>query len=807
MGVCHNPPKLDEHFSEDHLVSAFSGTGQGSRRMSRRASGIFLSTKRKARVSGPKSLVTSNHKETLKKCHGILHDLAQCKTRGKNWNLWINEIINHLEEIKLKTIAQEASDQAKELLLAALTKGSEEDKEIGLHFRRLTNMVRGESWRDLSNGCPQSASLPLNKGLLLTSVKKCNESSEKKGVPDKSLMERKNSDKNPFEEIVYLLGDQKKTSQAAKSLNFGQFRTSTYIEQFPSLMNIRSWNFDIFGFSRETNSKPLSTLFLYISVHMNIESVIPGINLQKLSCFIQEVESNYGGNPYHNFMHGADVLHSSFNIMQASFCQEHLDLVHRFTLLFAAAVHDFSHPGVSNDFLVNTGSEIATTYNDTSVLENWHTSQAFSILKKPEFNFLEKVDAPIKSIIRTNTIEAVLMTDMKRHGEHVKELQHIIENRNCANEMVDPRKLISYALHVSDLSHPTKRFDIHMEWSTRLSNEFLAQGDRELELGMEPAALFDRRKVNIVKGQIGFIEFIILPLWINWTSLIGADDEWINQVNLNKERWRRRGGVESQEKESRSSTPSDVEVKEEDKRRAKPFKPNRTQVSLREINNKRIWNMRGVDYLPHVYPESTLRQIQTRSEFGQQVRCVPIKKVHNTKFSEQREPATELSCQTSFSAKHEDKTFSSECGNETKNSTCAFDDSSFTSMSRLLKPCSATPSNQLGLEIKHSASKLSPRHRDDYEEELPTLPDIEGKLSSKLLSNSNSPYTIGGNSDSYIQESRDYSIDPSITNLKSNRDSTLSAPSSVSYEFSKLGLLSATTESTKKLDWAKIDKF
>merc|ERR1719474_1658361 len=213
---------------------------------------------------------------------------------------------------------------------------------------------------------------------------------------------------------------------------------------------------------------------------------------------------------------------------------------------------------------------------------------------------------------------------MKRHGEHVKELQQFSENRKGPSEMIEPRKLISYALHVSDLSHPTKRFDIHMEWSRRLANEFLAQGDRELELGMEPGALFDRRKVNMEKGQIGFIEFIILPLWINWTTLIGADDEWINQINRNKEKWRRRAGVESQEKESRSSTPEEIDVKEEDK----------------------------------------------GSEFVLPVRRVPMDSVHSKKFREQRETMAELSCQKAFSAKHEDKRLSNEQENEEKNTYC-----------------------------------------------------------------------------------------------------------------------------------------
>lgn len=770
MGLCHNTPKLEDNFSENDTVAAFDEARQGTKRSrhTRRSSGIFLSTKRKSRVRHQKSLVTNMHKGTLKKCHGILHDLAQCKTRGMSWNHWINEIINHLEGIKLKTIAQEATDQARELLWAALTKGSEEDKEIGLHFRRLTNMVRGDTWLgDITTCCHhKSVSLPLNTNLLLTpKLKECRGSCKKTGVPGNRLAEETNIDKNPFKEIGNLSGDQNKTGPASNSFNFGQFQPSKYVEQFPGLKNVLSWNFDLFGFSIETSSKPLSTMFLYICVQMNFESTIPGINIHKLSSFIQEVESNYGDNPYHNFIHGADVLHSSFNFLQTSFFQENLDPVNRFTLLFASAVHDYSHPGVSNDFLVNTGSKIATIYNDTSVLENWHTSQAFSLLKKPEYNFFENVEAPIKAIIRTDTIQAVLMTDMKRHGEHVKELQQIIEKRKSPSELIDPKKLISYALHVSDLSHATKRFDIHMEWTRRLTNEFLAQGDKELALGMEPGALFDRRKGNMEKGQIGFIEFIILPLWINWTTVIGADDEWINQINVNKEEWRRRAGVESQEKVSRSSTPSVVEAKDDE----------------------------GSEFVLQM----------------PRLPRIPRDNVHKTKFSEMGEPAIKFSCQKVNPAKHQDEASSNEHANE--NSTFGtIEDPSYSSMSRLLKPCSSEPADlHPRLEMKRSTVKLTPRGISIDEEDIPFMPNIEAKLSSKLLCVSNSAYTVDGNCECYINESREFVMDPSVTNLKSNPGSSVTTPtaSSATYEFSKVELFSVTTESSKKLDWAQIDKF
>ncbi len=47
-------------------------------------------------------------------------------------------------------------------------------------------------------------------------------------------------------------------------------------------------------------------------------------------------------------------------------------------LLLGALIHDFKHPGKSNAFLTKTGHTLALTYNDVSILENYHLSEVSS---------------------------------------------------------------------------------------------------------------------------------------------------------------------------------------------------------------------------------------------------------------------------------------------------------------------------------------------------------------------------------------------------------------------------------------------
>lgn len=43
-------------------------------------------------------------------------------------------------------------------------------------------------------------------------------------------------------------------------------------------------------------------------------------------------------------------------------------------VIFAAAIHDLQHLGVTNDFLVKAGDDIALLYNDRAVLESHSAS-------------------------------------------------------------------------------------------------------------------------------------------------------------------------------------------------------------------------------------------------------------------------------------------------------------------------------------------------------------------------------------------------------------------------------------------------
>lgn len=172
------------------------------------------------------------------------------------------------------------------------------------------------------------------------------------------------------------------------------------------------------------------------------------------------------------------------------------------------------------------------------------------------FDFLNRIlDRCEKSVymdIRRVAIETILHTDMVHHFPMVSEIKLLYEENTeiikaCHNEYWNTeenalaqaqsgaggsrwelpweavefwrqpersstlRKLI---LHSADVSNAFKPFPICRAWAVLVLEEFFAQGDKEKALGMTVQMLNDRNKVKRCQSQIGFLEFVVFPLYL-----------------------------------------------------------------------------------------------------------------------------------------------------------------------------------------------------------------------------------------------------------------------------------------------------
>ncbi|XP_074602242.1 phosphodiesterase 1c isoform X4 [Brevipalpus obovatus] len=271
-----------------------------------------------------------------------------------------------------------------------------------------------------------------------------------------------------------------------------------------------NWSFDCFNLNTISNNQALKYLSYEVLNRYGLvhKFKIPSDVLE--NC-LNQIEQGYTKfkNPYHNNMHAADVTQTvHFMLTQMGLVNWLTDL-EVFATLLAAIIHDFQHTGTTNNFHVMSGSETALLYNDRAVLENFHVSAAFKVLREPESNILVNVPKEEYRELRTLVIDMVLATDMSSHFQQIKTMKSLLTNVNEFS--VDKSKALSMVLHCCDISHPAKDWNIHRRWTELLLEEFFRQGDKEKELGLPYSPLCDRNTTLVAESQIGFIDFIVAP--------------------------------------------------------------------------------------------------------------------------------------------------------------------------------------------------------------------------------------------------------------------------------------------------------
>merc|ERR1719223_680535 len=192
------------------------------------------------------------------------------------------------------------------------------------------------------------------------------------------------------------------------------------------------------------------------------------------------------------------------------------------------------HPGRNNSYEVNSHSDLAVIYNDSSVLENMHAARGCRLLSmKPGENdlnadILAGMQPTQKDSFRATFTKAILWTDMSQHFAKLAQLKSKISTHGTDNPSkfyvnVDGRSISSvllFLLHVADISNPAKPAPIFVEWCDRCLNEFFAQGDAEKKAGMPVSPMCDRKETVKSDSQLGFIKFIVRPSFVLMSDLM-----------------------------------------------------------------------------------------------------------------------------------------------------------------------------------------------------------------------------------------------------------------------------------------------
>ena len=362
------------------------------------------------------------------------------------------------------------------------------------------------------------------------------------------------------------------------SENENKYNIRSLVEKyFEDAKMIVDKDFNIFDFQDKVgyqNVLPIMGFIIMKTLGLVDKKII---SVKKLDSFLFTVSNNYKQTTlYHNALHGSDVTQSIccyfLNSNIEEICETNvLDLL---GMMVSAMGHDLGHPGLNNNFHINDNSDLAITYNDVSVLENYHSSFLFKILRKEENNIIEKFSTHNYKTLRKRMISQILATDMANHGEVISSIRSkintwkesgqsrfILLSGNEKTKFDEQQSLLNYIIHMADLGHNCKKFNISLQWVKLLSMEFWDQGDKEKEKGLPVSFLCDRNKVDIPSSQIGFIKGFIASSFDCLVSIFPKLKYTMDNAQDNIDEWKKL----KEAKRLRGWTPQKEKEKEKEK--------------------------------------------------------------------------------------------------------------------------------------------------------------------------------------------------------------------------------------------------
>lgn len=277
-------------------------------------------------------------------------------------------------------------------------------------------------------------------------------------------------------------------------------RSDTMANAFTPRSDIDMWTFDAFSLKPNEFGHTVCQMFASYGIESS----------PTLYKFVSTVEDKYLANPFHNFYHGIQTMHSTHIMLrfEAEAAFKQFELI---ALLVAALCHDVGHPGNNNDFEVKSSTSLAIMHNDDAVLERHHCRLTFEILRKQGCNIFENIPSEEYRSIRKLIISGILATDMTKHFMLCKRIE-TISREELFSETIGLAEIIA---HAADLSAQALPYLQAKAWEGRILEEFISQVEKEKEEGLPVAPfmenLTDRK--TAANLQVNFITFVLFPLW------------------------------------------------------------------------------------------------------------------------------------------------------------------------------------------------------------------------------------------------------------------------------------------------------
>ena len=104
----------------------------------------------------------------------------------------------------------------------------------------------------------------------------------------------------------------------------------------------------------------------------------------------------------------------------------------------------------------------------------------------------------------------------------------------------EKRFVLEIALHLADVSSPSKKCSVALEWTKRVTQEFFVQGDMERAANLPISPGCDRNNnacLNMAKQSIAFIDYIVHPMFKLYYVLDPEIKVFLDGIKRNRDYW------------------------------------------------------------------------------------------------------------------------------------------------------------------------------------------------------------------------------------------------------------------------------
>jgi putative methionine-R-sulfoxide reductase with GAF domain len=292
-------------------------------------------------------------------------------------------------------------------------------------------------------------------------------------------------------------------------------------------------------FSIEWNGIGLFKVAFFVFNHFNLLETFE-IHNDLFFTFLYKLRAVYNEPPYHNWIHAIDVLQFFCYQIRTCHFDQVLTRLELLSICVAGISHDAGHEGFNNAYNINAETPLGILFKDQSVMETFHITVAIRIMAQQECNIFHAISGPDLKRVWTWIVRMILATDMAHHFKLVKQANDTLDAGpiNLSNP-VHRLLAMTMLMKVSDISNVSRPFEIADKWSDVLCEEFWRQGDMERAQGLPISSpLNERGTGNKPKGQIGFYNFVCIPLYAAVARIFPELEVNLDAVKANLERWK-----------------------------------------------------------------------------------------------------------------------------------------------------------------------------------------------------------------------------------------------------------------------------